>query len=295
MINKNSILITSLGRTGTEFFAKFFQDILPDCVSLHEPDIFELQSLKIPNYRDRLINAGIWRLVVLKLLGKWSLVKISDERFFGRIDGEKAAQFLVKQRESFISERPGSIYVESNIGYYGLLDVTPLAFKNHKAVLIVRDGRDWVRSAINWGEIYGKKGIRKYFSHTWPSAEKVPGDALASSWNQASEFQKACWAWANLNAYAIKTMQQNPAARMYKFEDIFKGPDRYDYLNDLVRFTTALPGIDPASLKKTDGWLDQKIHPSSNQFPAWQEWTAQQKNQFDEICGPLMSRLNYHY
>ena len=41
VIEKPTILITSLGRTGTDFFAKLFAHVLPNCTSLHEPDIIQ--------------------------------------------------------------------------------------------------------------------------------------------------------------------------------------------------------------------------------------------------------------
>ena len=42
MIKKPTVIITSLGRTGTQFFSTFFGQVLPDCTSLHEPDIWNI-------------------------------------------------------------------------------------------------------------------------------------------------------------------------------------------------------------------------------------------------------------
>ena len=46
MIEKPTIIITSIGRTGTKFFGDLFREIIPDSTSLHEPDF-----LKVIRYR----------------------------------------------------------------------------------------------------------------------------------------------------------------------------------------------------------------------------------------------------
>ena len=188
---------------------------------------------------------------------------------------------------------PGSIYVEANIGYYGLLDITPAVFKHHRAIYIVRDGRTWIRSHMNWGQFYGKSGLRKLLAHNWPTATDIPDDPYAGKWKGISRFERLCWAWTRLNRYAMDTISKNPDARVFHFEKIFSGAGRYQVLDELVAFTTALPGIDPVQLRNTGGWLERKVHQSSNEFPVWQEWAEEQKKQFIEICGPLMNKLGY--
>jgi hypothetical protein len=296
LIEKNTILITSTGRTGTEFFSRFFADILPDNTSLHEPNTIVLTSHTdniLGQYIQQIRRAGIWRMVFLRALGQWSLVKLSDARFLGKLSDYQAVRKLYDQRADFVSQLPGSIYVEANLGYYGLLDIIPSVFKNHREIYIVRDGRDWIRSMMNWGEAYGKRGIRKYFSHRWPGAGDIPNDPYAEKWNSFSQFEKLCWAWRRLNEYAVETAPKNPCVRLFHFEKIFSGEKRYQYLNDLVTFATSLPGIDSRSIGKIDGWLEHKIHQSSNQFPNWKKWTTDQKCQFKEMCGPLMEELGY--
>jgi hypothetical protein len=295
-IEKPTILVTSIGRTGTEFFSRFFADIIPDCTSLHEPNTIVVTNHidnRFEQYIQQVRRAGIWRMVFLKALGKWDLAKLSDSRFLGTLSHHQVVNNLHGQRMNFISKMPGSVYVEANLGYYGLLDVIPDVFKHHKEIYIVRDGRNWVRSMLNWGEFYWKTGIRKYISHKWPTASDIPGDLYAEKWHNLSRFEKLCWAWTKLNEYALETAGKNPHARVFHFEKIFLEEDRYEYLNDLVGFATSLPGIDPQYIGVTDGWLEKKIHQSSEKFPGWEKWTAEQKRQFEQMCGPLMEKLGY--
>lgn len=295
MIEKPAILITSVGRTGTEFFARLFEDIIPDCTSLHEPDIIKFPGVKnrIEHYNQQIQRAGFWKMIILKALGKWTLAKVSDSRFLGKLNLSEATKTLHFQRNDFISRLSGSTYVESNLGYYGLLDVIPHVFKDHRTIYIVRDGRDWVRSTLNWGEVYGKGEIRRLFAHKWPTAKGINDDKYASQWDNLSRFEQLCWAWSRLNEYALNTISENPNARLYKFENIFLDENRYQTLDDLVSFAVSLPGIDTPRLGSTIGWLEQKIHQSSNQFPAWEQWTDDQKRKFEEICGSQMESLGY--
>ncbi len=297
MIDKPSILIASLGRNGTEFFVRLFTGIMPDATCLHEPDLFVHKGVdnRLKHYLLQLRRASIWRMFFLKAAGKWTLATVSDAKFLGRISADQALRELVRQRQGLIDELPGSVYMEANLGYYGLLDIAPRAFSEHRAVYLVRDGRDWIRSHMNWGEVYGKRGLRKLISHKWPTPIAVEDDLYAEEWPRWSPFQRLCWAWSRLNAYALKSLSRNSRARLYRFEQVFSGDHRYQVLNELVDFATSLPGIDRKRLGRTDGWLERKFHQSTGDFPGWSEWTIAQREHFRRVCGPLMTKLGYQF
>ncbi len=295
MIEKPSILITGLGRTGTQFFSRLFEQILPDATSLHEPDV--LPTFHVGNLATQFLallrRASFWRAVVLKLAGAWTLRGLSDSRFLGKLSVDEATRRLRAPRADFVAAQPGSIYVEAHNGYCGLLDITPNVFQHHKAMFIVRDGREWVRSVINYRDLYGKPSLRRIFVHKWPTAAEVPGDPYATEWSHLSQFARCCWAWSRLNEYALTTLTKNPNARLYVFERIFSGKDRYPYLEGLLQFATALTGVDASQIGKSEGWLERKINASPSTSVQGEEWTSEQKRQFAQICGPLMEKLGY--
>jgi hypothetical protein len=297
MIDKPSVLITSLGRTGTQFFSLLFKDILPDCDSFHEPDIVQFAGVKnrITPFLSRVRSAGIYNMIILKSIGKWSLVRLSDRRLKNELNDLEASIDLSRQRVKFIQSKKRNVYVESNIGYYGLIDLLPNVFSQHRAIFIVRDGRDWVRSTYNWGEIFGKKGVRAIFSHKWPTAKDLLDSPYAEQWDSLSRFQKICWVWSRLNEYALTTVEKNPHARVFYFENIFSDEQKYTYLKELVDFAIDLPEISTTQISKAEGWLKKKVHMSSKDFPAWDNWTSEQKEQFQQICGPLMEKLGYKF
>lgn len=290
MIEKPTIIVTSLGRTGTKFFATFFREIIFDGVALHQPDIISREDGLLKQFQE----SGLYNLVVLRTLGKWSLIRLSDAKVKGDISRAEATQELLRQRRDFIKAQPGGLYVESSSGYYGLLDVLSETFRHYRAVYLVRDGRSWVRSQMNWGGLYADKGfIKSKLAHTWPTAAEFKADPYRSQWAKMTRFERVCWAWARLNGYALDRLSTNSNVRLFRFEDIFKAEDRYDHLADLVQFTTTFPGLEPIETRPIEGWLEKRIHQSAGQFPDWPNWSAFQKQRFDEICGPLMARLAY--
>lgn len=297
-ISRPTIIITSLGRTGTQFFAALFRDILPSATSLHEPDVFNFFQYKGASERLRqtirqVQQVGFCYLFVRKALGKGSVIELSDSRVRGEIGHGEAGRRLLKQRSRFVDSRAGSVYVESNAGYYGLLDLLDDVYGHFKAVYLIRDGRDWVRSMMNWGQMYNKGRFRGIVAHTWPMASEIPGNPYQSKWDSMSRFERICWAWSDLNWYALGTLEQDPDARTFHFEDVFAADDRYEHLAELVSFATNMPGIEPVPSRALEGWLDRRMHGSSGDFPAWPDWSSQHRAQFSSICGPLMEELGY--
>jgi hypothetical protein len=300
MIEKPTIVITSLGRTGTKFFADFFREALSDSTSLHEPDLFTTGELRnegagISHLLEQIREVGPLYMLIKKPLGKWSLSQLSDARVRGDLDHDKAVRETLRQRAAFIQSRQGTVYVESSTAYYGLIDLLPRVFAHHRLAYVIRDGRDWVRSWTNWGErggMYTKGRIRSIFARNWPTALDVE-DEYGARWESMPWFEKLCWAWSRLNVYALNSARDNPDARVFRFEDVFRSPDRYQHLSELVGFATDMPGVAPVPPEALEGWLDRKVHTSSGAFPDWGEWSGEQRATFSSICGPLMEQLGY--
>jgi hypothetical protein len=305
VIKKPTIIITSLGRTGTMFFYTLFRDVIPDCTALHEPDVFKIVRYRETDERIKQMLAqirevGVYHLVIRKALGRWSLVRLSDARLRGELGHTETVQRVLSQRKRFVDSRSGSVYVESSFAYYGLIDILKDVFENHRVAYIVRDGGDWIRSWISWKEMqgkrwgmYGKGKIESLFGHNWPTASEMENDPYKRKWDSMSGFEKLCWAWFRLNKYALETVQENPNARLFRFEDIFQSEYRYQHLTDLVQFVTTFPNAEPISTGPLDGWLDRQIYKSVGRFPPKKEWSAKHKQQFRTICGTLMEDLGY--
>ncbi len=141
--------------------------------------------------------------------------------------------------------------------------------------------------------MYNKSKFRSVIGHNWPKADEFKYDPYKDYWNQMSNFEKLCWAWSKLNPFAIKVVEQNPNAKLFRFEDIFESENRYEYLKDLVEFVTTFQDGTKLEYKSLDGWLDKKVHSNGGGFPSCENWTKEQKDIFRRMCGPLMKELGY--
>jgi hypothetical protein len=295
IINKPTVVITSLGRTGTKFFSKLFSLAVPYGTTLHQPDIVS-RSKKIT---DQIKDSGFINLVVLRTIGRWSLIQLSDQYIKGIIDSEQAAEELLRQRKKFISQCEGSVYIESSSGYYGLINVLDAVFQNYRAAYFIRDGRDWVVSQYNWGGLYTKDlflgKLKHVLGHKWLTAADFQNDPLFSDWEELTRFERICWAWATLNDFAVSDTLSNPRAALFKFEEIFSSKDKYSNLRKLLDFTLDLPRVNKVSWENLENILERPENQSAGSFPAWEQWTDSQQEFFDRVCGPLMKKAGYSY
>ncbi|MBD3310420.1 hypothetical protein GF351_04330 [Candidatus Woesearchaeota archaeon] len=294
MIKKKTIFIISGGRTGTKFFARLFQKVLPDCVSCHEPDTLYLRSFSLEHYLFVFRHFGFFSSGFGKLFGKRGMRSLSNHNVTGTRARKDIVNSLRRQREDFVNSFPQEFYVESNNQLYGLVDIIPEVFSNYRIICIVRDGKDWVRSRMNhkiWFSrtdimnLFGKRLNPHMFSHGQQKFQKT--------WNRMSRFEKICWSWVQINRFQIEMARKDKNATVVRFEDIFKAKDRYKNLEKLLEFATSMDNR--PILGSWRGILEKRINVSKKEggFPGYKHWSDEQKRQFHDICGSLMQELGY--
>jgi len=152
------------------------------------------------------------------------------------------------------------------------------SFPHAHMMILARDGRDTVRSALN-------RQMGRGFKAMHDPVRPLPGDPFETRWPTASPFEKACWWW--MDSYRT-LLDHLPGKPIIHFEKTLRD---YDYLNANV--------LDPIGLTITsEQWTAHKARKSGNaaevyRVPHWREWTDAQKAFFDETCGEMMERLGY--
>lgn len=152
------------------------------------------------------------------------------------------------------------------------------SFPHARMMILARDGRDTVRSALNRQAGRGFKAMHD-------PVRPLPGDPFAERWASMTPYQKACWWW--MDAYRT-LLQDLPGAPVIHFEKTLRD---YDYLKSHV--------LDPLGLDVSrEQWAAHKARKSENaaevyRVPHWREWSDEQKAFFDEVCGEMMERLGY--
>ncbi len=292
MIEKTSIIITSLGRTGTTFMTALFRALAPGDTVLHEPGMIDRNTLFTKKTWQAIRLYGLAGAVLKKLIGRRDIEYISNLRLAKKITAEEAAARLVKVRNRFVNSLPGRLYVESSYHYYGLLDVLPLAFANCRAAYIIRDPRDWVRSWMNKKNFFDPRDINVWLGNR-PTPKMVNDRAHLAAWKKYDNFEKLAWSWNYINRYALDAVKQNPHVRLYRFEDIINSEQMPQTLVQMAEFLLNLP-LTSSQKNLAEDMLKRRIHPAPfDVIPKWNDWGADRAKILNKHCGSLMQEQGY--
>ncbi len=179
-----------------------------------------------------------------------------------------------------------------------------------KFLFPVRDGREVVRSLMDWHDFYNRK-----LSHSGVFAMKEddpnssvvspeqdwwdysrlrpnPGTLYCEMWQQLSRFEKCAWYWANFNKKALELFSQLDNQRWLQVNmkslDSVKMKQIFDFL-----------GLDGFNIQQIGEMLNARINSLQeraglpDKFPPWSDWTQRQRNAFDRIAGDMMARMVY--
>ena len=174
-----------------------------------------------------------------------------------------------------------------------------------KIAFLIRDGRDAVRSLMDWHRfkahnIYAMKEDGVESGAVLPEQDPWdysrlrpnPGAALFERWQMMSRFQKCAWYWSTFNALALDNLAKIATER-WKMVDVSNSSvETVERIFDFL----GLSGFDPQVVQ---GMLDARINSlfdrtgQADRFPRWPEWSPEQKQSFRELAGEMMTRLGY--
>jgi hypothetical protein len=174
-----------------------------------------------------------------------------------------------------------------------------------RILYLIRDGRDVVRSLMDWHT------LRKPHVFALPEDQDAPepgadpndlwdysrlrpnpGDPLHGKWKSLSRFQKCAWYWANFNAVALDLLGQIPKDRWMLVDVSRTGADTTRKVFDFLGLEGFDAGRIDEMLNARINSLQEKIGKADN-FPRWQNWTAEQTAAFEEFAGDMMRKLGY--
>lgn len=201
-----------------------------------------------------------------------------------RRDLQQAVRYWQEYRavelyQRWINAPEGMMYGEVNGTIRYQTPAIKQLFPKAKIVLMTRDGRGVVRSIMGWKAFYSPHSKGAY------ALEPLPGDPFLQQWPQMCRFEKMCWGWRD--TYEL-LMQYIPETHWLTLE---KSTTDFDYFNQ--RFLQNV-GLDVPY----EVWQQRVTRKSNNAskqygFPAWNDWSEEQKQQFIHICGATMHKLGY--
>lgn len=182
------------------------------------------------------------------------------------------------------------------------LEPLSIRFPDAKFIIIMRDGRSFVRSAtVLEGEDETPVG--------WPPNEKKQtrleeyislgrlqprrGSALQEAWDNWGAFEKNVWLWAETNTLILGALDKIDTERwlLVKFEDFVSEPlQTYSSIRDFLGFRQPLS-------QDTRSVLMSPVVNASRQYaiPTFDDWSVEQKTHFHKYANTMMERLGYSY
>jgi len=233
------LIITGTGRSGTETMAKLL--------------------------------GGHHEFRVHYILDKYFLREAPHSDPFDPFDSiEKRTMVMLDLHQGIDRKR----FIDSSNLYIYFIDALYLLNPEIKIVLTVRNGQDFVRSALS----------RRWHEHNAFGTVPPRNDRYFSKWDSLTPIQKNAWTWQYRNRKALEGLSGVPAKQklVLRIEDIHK--------QETLCMLEAFTGI-----RVSDRELTQKRYNANPAFflPPKEEWTEQQKDEFNAIAGGMMSFFGY--
>jgi hypothetical protein len=283
-MDKDLVFIVSAGRTGTQFFGKQLGRIIDDCLSTHEPDRYAGFSR---DTWESIRRFGFNHVVLQRALRRSGIRHLTQQYLAGKLTDQQATRAIHQQRDAYLNGQTASLIVESYYQWYGLLPCLRQAYPQCKIVGIVRDPRTWVMSLTHRKL---RHSLGRFAGRLTP---EIAGDRQhRGHWKDMGAFERYCWEWKTINQHILASVDKDPNAHLYRFEDLFQAPDRDSQMRALLTFITRFDNRSyPFQLR--DSIMESRLNPSAKAPAAWPDWPIEQARALHRICGDLMHDLGY--
>lgn len=206
------------------------------------------------------------------------------------------------------------VYGEKNVTYGPFIPYLYQALKC-KFVFLKRDGRDVVRSLINWhekkfGSIYRECKETGNLSPTAISAaanlpihldtsdyarpRPLKSDPLHAEWENLTRLEICAYYWSTINELYLNKLQELPDNAWIMID--YTTPS-YEDVERVAKFL-GLKGLDRESIQDL---LHQRINSLQDRgllnediYPDWKNWNSGKRCSFDRIASTTMRRLGYY-
>ncbi len=224
-------------------------------------------------------------------------------------DIDRAVADLVVPR---VNQTTDEVHGEKNVTY------GPFIRSLHRQldarfILLTRDGRDVVRSLMDWhnqmfGTVYREAPSPGSLAHRardsagalpvhldtsdFARPRPQPGDPMYDRWLDASRFEMCCWYWARIYDLYLDELDRVPNEHWHTVDYTAATAE---HILDAARFV-GLRGLNADTIDKMReariNSLQDRVE-EEPQFPDWTSWDGQQRRQFAAIAGHTMERLGY--
>lgn len=209
-----------------------------------------------------------------------------------------------------------AIYGEKNVTYAPFIQELYKEF-DCKFVFLKRDGRDVVRSLINWhnekfGDIYLECKDPGNLAPAAQQARKKMGNRLDTSdysrprpssldpiykeWKNLSRFEMCSWYWSHINDLYLDNLSTIPKDRWVEIDYSSNTENKLLQIQNVFEFL----GLSGFSRPKIKNMLGSNINSlkyrghSPGRYPHWSDWSKNNINKFNKFSSDTMIRLGYY-
>jgi SAM-dependent methyltransferase len=204
---------------------------------------------------------------------------------------------------------------------YGEKDVTfgpfiPYLYEmlESKFVFIKRDGRDVVRSLIDWhermfGSIYrecydaGNLSSRAISSAAnlpvhldtsdYSRPRPLPESTLFEEWEYLTREEMSAYYWSTINNLYLEQLAKIPQEAWIEIDYTRTTVEEILRVADFLQLTGLERGQVQTMLDMRINSLEER-NQGSNRYPDWKHWDSGQRDRFDKLATKTMERLGYY-
>jgi len=287
-MNKNLVFIASGGRTGTQFFGNRLGEVISDCWSEHEPDMFHGISRKS---FERVIRFGVWHMAIGRLLGQSGIRQVSQRYMRGQLTREECHRKIRSMRSKYHAKIKESLVVESYYVWWVLAGDLTSIWPGSKVIGIIRDPRTWINS---WLKHYparrSQNMVERVFSNMVTPAQ-IGDDYWASRWNEIGQIGRLAWEWKTIYERLSDAAKISPHVRIFRFEDLFRHND-HQPMYEMVKFAAAHTNR-KYKISSLDGFTSTVLNANPGHPLSWENWSSGNARVVHELCARLMSLHGY--
>ncbi|MFT4561402.1 MAG: SAM-dependent methyltransferase [Gammaproteobacteria bacterium] len=205
------------------------------------------------------------------------------------------------------------IYGEKNVTLGAFIPEISKLF-NCSFIFVKRDGRDVVRSLMDWhnrmfGTIYREcKEVGNLSERARSAAAALPvaeddsdysrprpgpGDIWCEQWADFSRFQMCAWYWSRINEMHLDNVARVEHSRTFEIDYSSPSPGDIMELAEFLGVTGLEKSAVAVRLEGRTNSIDDRIG-ERNEFPRWPDWSSLRKVQFECIAAETMKKLGYY-
>ncbi len=225
----------------------------------------------------------------------------SREMYEGRLSDP--GKTLLDARQKLIAEvnEKGLLFGDKNPNYLPFLTTMERLWQP-KYVFVVRDGREVVRSMMDWhqlsrGSFFDQSEDSSISKKTrlddwWDYSRIRPREEmLPFEWLALSRFEKMAWYWNKFNQLMIKSINKIDPARTY-LVNLSETNHPWDRLVDFLSLEFEDISVATQVMTKKVNSVKDRFN-VDNVFPEWTEWDTDLTESFDRQASPMMNYLKF--